>query len=198
MLVDGHLVDVEIAGNLRVAWDEKPVKILICALAPPENVFEPPDGFDRSHIHAIGLADQTHRADEVPLMDRDLLVGQSANEKKLTGLIGSKREAHVIHHEPIGKTARALDFGRLNLLRLDIGRTRSRGLCSRPFRCGSDLRRSPRIVLNNEAWTLFGCWFVGQLFRTYAIVFVHNNNALSIGQQKGEIARLSTSPPILL
>src|SRR5215471_843977 len=138
MLVDDHLMDVQIASNLRIAWNEQPVKKLICTLVAAENIFEPPHRLDRCDVDTIGLANQTHRTDEVSLMNRDSLVWERPDKKKLTSLIGRKREAHIINDEPIGETTRAFDIRCLNLLRFDFCHARDRGLCGLFFRDGRD------------------------------------------------------------
>src|SRR5262245_25600542 len=103
MLVEGHFMHVQIAGDLRIAWNKQPVKKLICPLVAAQNIVEPPYRLDRRDEDTISIADKTHRTDEVPLMDRDSLVWERPDEKKLTRLIRCKRETHIIHDEPVGE-----------------------------------------------------------------------------------------------
>ena len=43
------------------------------------------------------------------------------------------RETHIVHHQPVGKPARAFDLGRVNLLRLDIRPVGRRGRVAAGF-----------------------------------------------------------------
>ena len=110
-LADGNLVDVEVAGGLRVARHVEPVELLVGHLTLREHVLQTPDLGDGREVDALGVGAEAHGAHEVALIDRQASSRQSADQHQLSGLIGGERQADAVRGEPVDKTTRGADFG---------------------------------------------------------------------------------------
>src|SRR5688572_2548396 len=103
--VDGDLMDVDVADGDRGARDVDPVEMLVGALVAVQDVFEAPDLRQPANIEPIALGAHAHSADEILLVEGDLLVAAQAHQEELARLVGGKGNARPDGSQPVREPA---------------------------------------------------------------------------------------------
>ena len=84
---DGHLVDVQMSGDVSLPGHQLDVEMPFGKLVRAELILQSPDFANRCEVKPVLLPGEAHRAPEELLVNRDLPVRHPADEEQPVALI---------------------------------------------------------------------------------------------------------------
>ena len=98
-VVDGHVVDIEVAGGVGHLRHIEPIVSLV-EFARPEQVLETPELVERAQPEGLAIGPKAHRAVERALENGEPAFGVTPQEEEFARLVGGERQADLLLSQP--------------------------------------------------------------------------------------------------
>jgi hypothetical protein len=98
-VVDGYVVDIEIAGGVGQLRHIEPIVSLV-EFARPEQVLETPELVERAQPEGLAIGPKAHGAVERALENVESAFGVTPQEEEFARLVGGERQADLLLNQP--------------------------------------------------------------------------------------------------